>query len=132
MEYNIDELLERAIESHGSHFDIAQIIYVLYKNKYRVINDKWEMFNKNNEWVFMENANDLYINISKGLFDYLKTKSNEMLEKGKSASTIEEGDRLKDKSKIITKIAFNCKMVNYKQSLIKECKPVFSVLNERE
>lgn len=121
----MDELLEKAIETHGSHFDVANIIYEHFKDRYRVMNDRWEM-NKGNEWINMENGNELYINISKGIYDFFKEKSNEMKEKSKIANSNTESDVLKEKSKIIDKIAINCKMVNYKQSLIKECKPLFT------
>ena len=122
----MDKLLDKAIETHGSHFDVANIIHAHYKNKYRVINDRWEML-KDEEWHYMENANELYINISIGIFDFLKEKSSDMLNRAKVASNLIDSDVLKEKSKIIDKIAINCKMVNYKQALIKECKPLFTV-----
>lgn len=121
----MDELLNKAVETNGSHFDVANIIHAHYKDKYRVKNDKWEIL-KENEWINMENANELYINISIGIYDFFEKHSRDMLERAKIANTITEGDVLREKSKIIHKIAVNCKMVNFKQSLLKECKPLFS------
>ena len=47
------------------------IIYFIYKNDYKVNNDKWYKKNEKSEWIEMEAANDLYINISRKIFDIL-------------------------------------------------------------
>ena len=45
----------------------------------------------------------------------------------RKAKTLDESDTLKEKARILKKIADSCKMVNYKNNLIKECKPLFIV-----
>ena len=77
----------------------------------------------------MELAKDLYINISLKIFDLLFEKHQELFNQSRIVQTLEESDLYKEKAKILFKIANQCKMVNYKQSLIKECKIIFTVDN---
>jgi len=129
MEYDIfiDKLINNAIISKGSHYDLSMIIYHYYKDDYKVNNDKWYKKNENNEWYEMEQAKDLYINISRKIFDILTLKHQELFNKSRIAETIEESDLYKEKARTLNKISNLCKMVNYKHSLIKECKPLFTV-----
>lgn len=126
-EFNV--LIQNVINSKGSHFDLAILIYNIYKNDYKVHNDKWYKQNDNNQWVEMELAKDLYINISLKIFDLLFEKHQELFNQSRIVETLEESDLYKEKAKILYKIANQCKMVNYKQSLIKECKIIFTVDN---
>ena len=43
----LEKLIEQSIQSKGSHYDIAMIIYFIYKNDYKVNNDKWYKKMKN-------------------------------------------------------------------------------------
>ena len=56
-------------------------------------------------------------------------KHQELFNQSRIVETLEESDLYKEKAKILYKIANQCKMVNYKQSLIKECKIIFTVDN---
>lgn len=123
----LEKLIEQSIQSKGSHYDIAMIIYFIYKNDYKVNNDKWYKKNEKSEWIEMEAANDLYINISRKIFDILTSKHHSLFELSRKAKTLDESDTLKEKARILKKIADSCKMVNYKNNLIKECKPLFIV-----
>tara|TARA_Y100000389_G_scaffold25561_1_gene22115 strand:- start:923 stop:1324 length:402 start_codon:yes stop_codon:yes gene_type:complete len=129
LETELNVLIHNVINSKGSHFDLAILIYNIYKNDYKVHNDKWYKLNDNNQWVEMELAKDLYINISLKIFDLLFEKHQELFNQSRIVETLEESDLYKEKAKILYKIANQCKMVNYKQSLIKECKIIFTVDN---
>lgn len=123
----MENLIENAIQSKGSHYDIAMIIYFYYKDDFKVFNDKWFCKTSDNKWIETEAVNDLYINISRKIFDVLMNKYNELLETSRFALTLEQSDSLKEKARILDRIAHSCKMVNYKNNLIKECKPLFVV-----
>jgi len=129
LETELNVLIQNVINSKGSHFDLAILIYNIYKNDYKVHNDKWYKQNDDNQWVEMELAKDLYINISLKIFDLLFEKHQELFNQSRIVETLEESDLYKEKAKILFKIANQCKMVNYKQSLIKECKIIFTVDN---
>lgn len=122
----MDEIVEKIIETNGSHFDVACLIYEHYKGVYRVKHDKWQKINRNGEWENMEYANELYINISKAIYDFIKLKADEFLTKSQKTKSVKKAEVFIENVKILEKVAINCKMVNYKQALIKECKPLFS------
>lgn len=122
----IDKLLHSAIQSKGAHYDLAMIIYYFYQHEYKVVNDKWYKLHES-EWIEIDTANDLYINISRKIFDVLMEKHNELFAKSRTAETIEQSDMYKEMARTLYRIATNCKMVNYKNNLIKECKPLFTV-----
>ena len=71
--------------------------------------------------------NDLYINISRKIFDVLMEEYDKLYEQSKIAETLDMSDLYKEKARKLQRIANNCKMVNYKNSLIRECKPLFTV-----
>jgi len=123
----MEHLIENAIQSKGSHYDIAMIIHFYYKDDFKVFNDKWFCKTSENKWIETEAVNDLYINISRKIFDVLMNKYNELLESSRFVLTLDESDSLKEKARILDRIAHSCKMVNYKNNLIKECKPLFVV-----
>tara|TARA_B100001778_G_scaffold280278_1_gene244942 strand:- start:6069 stop:6458 length:390 start_codon:yes stop_codon:yes gene_type:complete len=125
----LNDLIESAIRSKGAHYDLATIIYFFYKDEYKVVNDKWFKLSSNDpiKWQEMEAPTDLYINISRKIFDVLIEEYDKLYEQSKTAETLDMSDLYKEKARILQRIANNCKMVNYKNSLIRECKPLFTV-----
>ena len=121
-------MIESAIRSKGAHYDLAAIIYFFYKNDYKVVNDKWfKKVETDIKWQEMETPNDLYINISRKIFDVLMEQYDKLYQQSKVAETLDMSDLYKEKARKLHRIANNCKMVNYKNSLIRECKPLFTV-----
>ena len=119
----LNDLIESAIRSKGAHYDIAAIIYFFYKDEYKVVNDKWFKLSTNNNnqdliWLEMETPTELYINISRKIFDVLIQEHNKLFEKSKTADTLDLSDLYKEKARKLLKIANNCKMVNYKNNLL--------------
>jgi hypothetical protein len=124
----LNNLIESAIRSKGAHYDLAAIIYYFYKDEYKVVNDKWfKSVNTEIKWQEMEAPNDLYINISRKIFDVLMEEYDKLYQQSKVADTLDMSDLYKEKARKLQRIANNCKMVNYKNSLIRECKPLFTV-----
>ena len=124
----LNNLIENAIRSKGAHYDLAAIIYYFYKHEYKVVNDKWfKSVNTEIKWQEMEAPNDLYINISRKIFDVLMEEYDKLYQQSKIADTLDMSDLYKEKARKLQRIANNCKMVNYKNSLIRECKPLFTV-----
>jgi len=124
----LNNLIESAIRSKGAHYDLAAIIYYFYKDEYKVVNDKWfKSVNTEIKWQEMEAPNDLYINISRKIFDVLMEEYDKLYQQSKIAETLDMSDLYKEKARKLQRIANNCKMVNYKNSLIRECKPLFTV-----
>ena len=124
----LNDLIENAIRSKGAHYDLAAIIYYFYKDEYKVVNDKWfKSVNTEIKWQEMEAPNDLYINISRKIFDVLMEEYDKLYQQSRVADTLDMSDLYKEKARKLQRIANNCKMVNYKNSLIRECKPLFTV-----
>jgi len=114
-------------------------------NKFSSINDKYFSFqekinlcikNFDREGKLIKDSrntvkvfriDDLYINISRKIFDVLMEEYDKLYQQSKIADTLDMSDLYKEKARKLQRIANNCKMVNYKNSLIRECKPLFTV-----
>ena len=61
------------------------------------------------------------------VFDVFMEKHDQLYQCSVTAETLELTDKFKEIARSVKKIANNCKTVNYKNSLMKECKPLFTV-----
>lgn len=129
--FNLDKLMQNAINSQGTHYDVAMIIYFFYKDTFKIFEDKWYKANDSvypPKWEECVNGyNEMYINISRKIFDVFMEKHDQLYQCSVTAETLELTDKFKEIARSVKKIANNCKTVNYKNSLMKECKPLFTV-----
>ena len=90
----LNDLIESAIRSKGAHYDLAAIIYFFYKDEYKVVNDKWFKLSGVDpiKWQEMEAPTDLYINISRKIFDVLIEAYDKLYEQSKTAETLDMSD----------------------------------------
>ena len=121
-----NKLIETAISTEGAHYDIAKIVYELYKNKFRAIDKKsWYKY-ENDKWI---KTKEEYLNLRKELSETISKKFMERAEfyNTKIYSTTNEGQKqiYDNKAKSAIKISLRLKQSGYKENIIKECKYLF-------
>ena len=121
-----NKLIETAISTEGAHYDIAKIVYELYKNKFRAIDKKSLYKYENDKWI---KTKEEYLNLRKELSETLSKKFMERAEfyNTKIYSTTNEGQKqiYDNKAKSAIKISLRLKQSGYKENIIKECKYLF-------
>jgi P4 family phage/plasmid primase-like protien len=114
----------------GSHFDIASVLFVMFKNLYVCASYKnkiWYKFD-NHRWRETDSGvslrskitNDLYMEYTILMGEYNKkcTLSN-------SSVSDEEREEYKKKSKTISKITMELRNTNFKTNIMNECRELF-------
>ena len=123
-----NKLIETAISTNGAHYDVAKLVYELYKDKYKAINKNiWYRYDKNNnKWI---KTKEEYINLRKELCEevFKKFIDKAYYYNNKMYSTTYEGQKqiYENKAKIAFKISLRLRQSGYKETIIKECSYLF-------
>jgi hypothetical protein len=125
MDNSIIFLIENAISTLGSHYDIAKVVYEIYKDDYKVLNKKWYKFEKD-MWIRVTKKE---LNLRNNLSEDI---SNKFLQRGhhyNNQASIETNEGQKEiyltKGKISLDIALKLKNMSFRDNVIKECKCLF-------
>lgn len=126
MDGNVITLVDRCIGSEGAHFDVARVVHSLYKDRYR--------YTTSETWFTYKDERHRWVRTKEGLL--LRTVlSNEVCSKfmersvywSSEATRSPDGrDIMEDKSKKLMQIALKLKTAGYKDSVMKECKCLFT------
>ncbi len=128
MDNSILQFIDNAISSHGTHYDIAKVVYEIYKYEYKILNDgKWYIFDKDKDrWIRITTEE---LNLRNKIGDYV---SNKFLEKGldyNNLADIETNKGIKDfylnRGEISQDIGLKLKKSSFKKNIMKECKCLF-------
>lgn len=128
---SINELFEEA--ETGTEYDIAKIVYELYKHSYRCVSIKhgvWYEF-QGHRWVEIESGYTLHTKISEELtkeFAYL----NSSLYAESATKEGPERENLLKRANNITKIILNLKKSGFKGRVLEECARIFYDVNFEE
>lgn len=126
LDQNAITLIDRCIGSDGAHFDVAKVVHALYKDKYRfTVKDTWYMFSEDkHRWVRTREGLQLRLVLSNDVCSKFMERATHW---NREATRATEGrDVIEDKSKKLTSIAYKLKQTGYKDSLMKECKCLFT------
>jgi P4 family phage/plasmid primase-like protien len=121
-------LIDRCIGSDGAHFDVARVVHAMYKDEYRfTTKDVWFMFKKEkHRWVRTREGLQLRMVLSqKVCMKFMERSMYWSTEAGKHNGDA-QGEIFTDKSKKLNKIAMQLKTAGYKDSVMKECKALFT------
>lgn len=127
-EETIDHYIE-ITEDKATEWDIANVLYQLYKDEYRCANlkkNKWYHF-KNHRWVEIDSGTTLRYNISKTLARIYSYKS-EMCMNIVASSQDLDSDKLegfRKKGGKYSEISSNLKRTTFKQNIMKEAAEIF-------
>lgn len=131
MDQSVCSLIDQCANSSGAHFDVARVVHALYKDKYRfTVKDTWYTFvDSKHRWVRTREGLKLRLILSCDV-------CTKFMERGaywnsEASKAGERGDEISRslhlaKSKTITEICVKLKSAGYKNSVMTECKGLFT------
>ena len=119
-------LIDKCIGSKGAHYDVARVVYAMYKHQYRFVSkDTWYIFKESkHRWVRSKEGLQLRLILSCEVC----TKFLERSTYWNQQAILNQDDQEKYllNSKGLQEIALKLKSCGYKDSIMKECKAQFS------
>jgi P4 family phage/plasmid primase-like protien len=131
---NVMTLIDRSAGSNGAHYDVACVVHALYKDKYRfTVKDTWYMYNEEkHRWVRTREGLKLRMALSNDLWRRFADRSYYWSGEAGKVAEQNEQERLNAKSKTLSEICTRLKTAGYKDSVMKECKGLFTDENFEE
>ena len=125
---NVNALVDKCIGSDGAHFDIAKVVHAMFKNKYLYAsNDTWYLYDKNkHRWLRTREGVRLRTILSCEVCEKVLERAKYWNRQGANSDNEEERKTCDDKHNKLLKIAKQLKMSGYKDSIMKECKSLFT------
>lgn len=126
MDSNVTTLIDRCIGSDGAHYDVAKVVHALYKDRYRFTSkDLWYVFKDDkHRWVRTREGLQLRNVLSNEVC--MKFMERSMYWNTQGMQLQDGRDVLEDKSKKVNTIALRLKNSGFKDSVMKECKALFT------
>jgi P4 family phage/plasmid primase-like protien len=117
-------LIDSAIGSDGSHFDIACVVHAIFKDEFKAISkDNWYKYDKQkHRWVRAREGLELRKMLSIDICKKFMERSNYYNE---ACDDCIQKALNEEKSKKCLKIATKLKDSNFKDSIMKECRTLF-------
>jgi len=125
---SVEILIDKCIGSDGAHYDIASVIHSIYKDKYRfTTKDTWYVFiDDKHRWVRSREGLRLRNILSTDICSRFMKRSIYWTEKARTAEDDTEREKSDSKSKKLIGISIKLKTAGYKDSVMKECKGLFT------
>ena len=117
----------------GTNYDIANILYEMYKYNYICVSHKNKSFYefKNHRWHVLDNAHSLRSRISNELINeygkVIRNTSEKMIK-----TTGEEKDMFQTRIKLLNNVIDKLKSTQFKNNVITECAELFYIQNALE
>ena len=126
--HNVTILIDRCCASSGAHYDIACVVHALYKDKYRfTTKDTWFMYvEEKHRWVRTREGLKLRIVLSNDVWRRYADRAYYWSGEAGKASDQNDQERFNAKSKTLTEICTKLKTAGFKDSVMKECKSLFT------
>lgn len=125
---NVDLLIDKCIGSDGAHYDVAMVVHAIYKDRYRfTTRDTWYVFMDNkHRWVRSKEGLKLRNVLSTDICQRFLKRCIYWTEKARACDEDSERDKYDAKSKKLMAISIKLKTAGYKDSVMKECKSLFT------
>lgn len=125
---NVDLLIDKCIGSDGAHYDVAMVVHAIYKDRYRfTTRDTWYVFIDNkHRWVRSKEGLKLRNVLSTDICSRFLKRCIYWTEKARTCDEDSERDKFDAKSKKLMGISIKLKTAGYKDSVMKECKGLFT------
>lgn len=126
----VEHFINISVKSKAE-WDIGNVIYHFWKNKYRCASIKFNIWYEfiNNRWVELDSASSLRNNISKFLARRYGDLSSDFISYSTEEANVEIGtqshENAKNRAKDLAEICVKLKKTNFKQCVIKECATIF-------
>jgi P4 family phage/plasmid primase-like protien len=126
---NIVEIIDRAIRSEGAHFDVGCVVYNMFKDQFRYTpNNIWYMYRPDlHRWIRSKEGLKLRIILSHKVCPKFMTRSSYWSgESLRNHADDEVRSKCESYAKKALQISLKLKDENYKDSIIKACKSLFT------
>lgn len=126
LDQNAVTLIDRCYGTDGAHFDVAKVVHALYKDRYRfTTKDIWYMFREDkHRWVRTREGLQLRLVLSNEVCSKFLDRASHW---NREANRVHEQKEIyENRSKTLMSIALKLKQTGYKDSLMKECKCLFT------
>lgn len=126
MDSTVTTLIDRCIGSDGAHYDVAKVVHALYKDRYRFTSkDIWYVYkDEKHRWVRSREGLQLRNVLSNEVC--MKFMERSMYWNTQGMQLQENRDVMEDKTKKLNTIALRLKNSGFKDSVMKECKGLFT------
>lgn len=124
---NVNELVNKCIASDGAHTDVAHVVHEMYKDDYRfTVKDTWYVYDRHrHRWVRSREGLRLRLVLSGEVCS--KFMERAMFWSGEACKfNTETRDLYETKAKTLTAISLRLKQSGYKDSVMKECRALFT------
>lgn len=127
METNVINLVDVCIGSDGAHFDVARVVHAMYKDKYRFTSrDVWYMFRDDkHKWVRTREGLQLRMVLSNNICTKFLERAIYWTQEATRYTDV-QAELCTDKARKLNKIALQLKNSGFKDSVMKECKALFT------
>ena len=131
---NVISLIDRCCGSNGAHYDVACVVHALYKDKYRyTVKDTWYMYMEDqHRWVRTREGLKLRMIMSIDIWRRFCDRSHHWSNESGKTQDQNDQERFNMKSKTLLEICTKLKTAGYKDSVMKECKGLFTDENFEE
>ena len=125
---NVIALIDRCCGSNGAHYDVACVVHALYKDKYRfTTKDTWYMYVEDkHRWVRTREGLKLRLVLSNDVWRRFADRSFYWSNEGGKVTDQSEQERYNQKSRTLSEVCTRLKSAGYKDSVMKECKGLFT------
>jgi len=120
-------LIDIAITSNGTHYDVAKVVQGIYKGEYKAISGNiWFKYDKEkHRWIKTKEGLKLKRELSEEICKKFLDRGTYYNQKVALSNDEGEKELLNKKSASAIKIAYQLKNTSYKESIMKECKCLF-------
>lgn len=131
---NVEILIDKSIVSDGAHYDLATVVHAIYKDKYRfTTRDTWYMYMDNrHKWVRTREGLKLRLLLSNDICARYLRRATYWTDKTRGILEEKEREKYEANSKKLMQISIRLKTAGYKDSVMKECKALFTDENFEE
>ena len=119
-------LVDRCAGSDGAHFDVAKVVHAMFKDRYRyATNDVWYVYvDYKHRWCRTKEGTKLREVLSNDVFSKFVERALYWTQEG--ARSLDQREHFEERSKKMLKISNQLKSSGYKDSVMKECKCMFT------
>jgi P4 family phage/plasmid primase-like protien len=131
---NVEILIDKSISSDGAHYDVATVVHAIYKDKYRfTTRDTWYMYMDNrHKWVRTREGLKLRLLLSNDICARYLRRATYWTDKTRGVLDEKEREKYEGNCKKLMQISIRLKTAGYKDSVMKECKALFTDENFEE
>ena len=128
LDESIISLIDKCLDTQGAHYDVAKVIHAMYKDQFRASSkDTWYMYSKEkHRWVRTKDGLKLRIILSNEVCNKFMYRALYWSNETMKITDHVQRDIYNAKTKTLNEICVKLKNSGYKDSIMKECKALFT------